>query len=550
MLNKNIFNHFILALCASLIPCTAALSEDPNFGEGLSLRRQADFVQLIVDGNPFLVLGGELHNSSASSLDYMEPIWPKLVQMNLNTVLAPIYWDLIEPREDSFDFSLADGLIEGARQHELKLVLLWFGSWKNSMSCYAPGWVKTDEQRFARARLADGKALEILSPFSEENLHADARAFKALMKHIAGVDSIEHTVIMIQVENEIGMLTDARDHSDAANEAFDKPVPEELINYLTKHKETLVSELREIWAAGGNKTSGNWQDVFGKGAGTDEIFMAWYFGRYVNYLAEQGKAEYSLPMYVNAALNRANYKPGQYPSAGPLPHLMDVWRAAAPQIDFLSPDIYFQNFAYWCGKYRVSGNPLFIPEARNDSDCGAKAFYVFGQYDAMGFSPFGIEDAAEPNNAPIGKSYAVLSQLAPLILRNQGKGKMAGVLLDKENQTTEIKLGNYIVKFSHDYTWSWSSGPKEADVWPQAGGIIISTGPDQYVIAGSGIIVTFTLEKQQSSTGIVSIQEGHFEQNRWIGGRWLNGDEDHQGRHVRLPFGGFGIQKVWLYTYQ
>ncbi len=533
-----------------LILSQAGLSEESILSDIPYLRKQANATQLMVDANPFLILGGELHNSSASSLDYMEPVWPKLVQMNLNTVLAPVYWELIEPQEGKFDFSLVDGLIEGARQYELRLVLLWFGSWKNSMSCYAPGWVKTDQQRFPMARLKDGKAMEILSPFSLENRDADARAFVALMRHIREVDGEAHTVIMVQVENEIGMLTDARDHSEAANEAFDKPVPKELMDYLAEHKETLIPEFSEVWAAGGYKTGGNWEEVFGGGLGTDEIFMAWHFGRYVNYLAQVGKAEYPLPIFVNAALIRPNYKPGQYPSAGPLPHLMDIWRAAAPHIDFHSPDIYFHNFAHWCRKYHRSGNPLFIPEAKNDADCGAKAMYVFGRYDAIGFSPFGIDSTVEPDNAPVGQSYAVLSQLAPLILEKQGRGIMAGVLLDKENQTTKVELGQYIVKASHDYTWSWSSGPKEADVWPQAGGIIISTGPDQYVIAGSGIIVTFAPEKQQHSAGIVSVQEGHFEQGQWVGGRWLNGDEDHQGRHVRLPFGGFGIQKVSLYNYK
>jgi len=557
MFRCNLFNNFVFGICVTGI--LAAVSSCQNTGVEASkeltgneiphLSKEGQGMQLIVDGKGFLVLGGELHNSSASSLDYMEPVWSRLVQMNLNTVLAPVYWELVEPEKGKFDFSLVDGLIEGARENNLRLVLLWFASWKNSMSCYAPQWVKLDQQQFPRARLKNGQAIEILSPFYEASRDADAQAFAALMRHIREVDGRAHRVIMVQVENEIGMLTDARDYSEAANEAFAQPVPKELMDYLAEHKETLIPEFRDVLAAGGYKAGGSWEDVFGEGLGTDEIFMAWHFARYVNHIAAAGKAEYPLPMFVNAALIRPNYKPGQYPSAGPLPHLMDVWRAAAPQIDMLTPDIYFANFAQWCQKYHRSGNPLFIPEAKNDGDSGAKAIYAIGQYDAMGFSPFGIDSTAEPNSAPIGRGYAVLSQLTPLILQTQGQDMMAGVLLDKENQTTEVKLGQYTLTACHDYTWKWSSGPKEADIWPQAGGIIISVGPDEYVIAGTGLIVTFALNTAEEIAGIISVQEGRYDNGQWVGGRWLNGDENHQGRHVRLPFGDFGIQRVKLYCY-
>ncbi|MFA5785220.1 MAG: DUF5597 domain-containing protein [Phycisphaerae bacterium] len=512
------------------------------------LRKQLEATQLIVDDKPFLILGGELHNSSASSLDYMKPVWSKLDRLNLNTVLIPVYWELIEPNEGEFDFELVDGLIDKARKKDLRLVLLWFGSWKNSMSCYAPALVKNDQQRFGRARLKDGSAVEILSPFSKESRDADARAFAELMKHLRDIDGERHTVIMVQVENEIGMLTDARDYSDAANAAFAQDVPKELIDYLAGHKGQLIPEFEKVWSANGYKTSGTWEEVFGEGLATDELFMAWHFGRYVNYVTEAGKAQYPLPMFVNAALIRPDYKPGQYPSAGPLPHLMDVWRAAAPQIDFLSPDIYFPDFANWCEKYNRSGNPLFIPEAKNEPDAAARAFYVFGQYDAMGFSPFGIDSTAD--DSPLAKAYEVLAQLSPLILENQGKGVTAGILLDRENQTAELKMGGYVLSVKHDYTWGWSGGDKDAETWPQAGGIIISTGQGEYVMAGSGFIVTFETETNGETAGILNIQQGSFKDGKWVGERWLNGDENHQGRHVRLPFGDFEIQRVRLYRYK
>lgn len=548
MLKSDLFKKCVPAICIVLISAAVQIC---SAKDAIShLQKRGDATQLVVGGKPFLILGGELGNSSASSLDYMVPIWPKLVQMNLNTVLAPVYWELIEPEEGKFEFALVDGLIAGARRHNMRLVLLWFGSWKNSMSCYAPQWVKTDQQRFPRARLQNGKAMEILSAFNDENCDADARAFAALMKYLRKVDEGKRTVIMVQVENEIGMLTDARDHSDAANLAFNQQVPSELTAYLSKNKDSLATELKEIWKSAGNKTAGSWEEVFGKSIEADEIFMAWQYARYTNKVAEAGKAEYPLPMFVNAALIRPNYKPGQYPSAGPLPHLFDIWRAGAPQIEFFSPDIYFPEFEKWSAKYHVDGNPLFIPEAGREAEIIIKAFYAFGRHDAIGFCPFSIESIREPDSSTVSKVYGVLSQLAPLILEKQGSGQTAGVILDEGNQTQDVNLGRYTLNISHSYTFKWSR-PAKVDIWPVAGGIVICTGPDEYVVAGSGLIVTFAPNPPgEEIAGIVNIQEGNFVNGRWIGGRWLNGDQNHQGRHLNLPLGNFGIQRIKLYRYR
>jgi beta-galactosidase GanA len=410
----------VFAACALLATCSLPIHAEQE-NPLPHLRRQGTATQLVVDGKPFLILGGELGNSTSSSLEYLRPFWPKFVSLNLNTVLVPVYWDLIEPSEGKFDFSLVDGLIQEARRYQLRLVPLWFASWKNSMSCYAPAWVKTDQRRFPRAQDSAGRGMEILSAFSQTNVEADWRAFAAFMRHLREVDGREHTVIMVQIENEIGMIPDSRDRSAVAEKLFKQPVPAELMNYLVEHRENLMPEFRTVWAAANFKTRGTWEEVFGAGPKTDEIFMAWYFARYTNKVAQSGAAEYKLPMYVNAALIRPNYQPGQYPSAGPLPHLMDIWRAGAPQIDFLSPDIYFPNFAEWTRKYQQSGNPLFIPEAAPNPWCAVNALYAFGQHDAIGFSPFAIESVEEPVSKLLASSYDLLKQLAPLILEHQGK---------------------------------------------------------------------------------------------------------------------------------
>lgn len=512
------------------------------------LVKTGNYMQLIVDNKPYLIFGGELGNSSASSSAYMRPIWAKLKQMNLNTVIAPVYWELMEPSEGQFNFSLVDTLIKNARLNDMKLVLLWFGAWKNSMSCYAPAWVKTDTKKYPRASNKDGTLQEILTPFNRTNLDADKRAFVKLMQHLKQIDSKQNTVIAVQVENEIGMLGSARSYDEEANAAFSSPIPEDLLAYLQKNKNDLTPQLDSIWRKRDYKTSGNWEDVFGKGLATDEIFMAWYYAKYVNEIALAGKAVYNLPMYVNTALNRPGWKPGQYPSAGPLPHLRDIWKAGAPAIDILSPDIYFPDFQHWCDLYTRSSAPLFIPEIRFEKDDDAKAFFAFGHYNCLSFSPFSIESARHPEDEPIGKAYNVLRQISPLIIKYQPEDKVSGFLLSKESSAQTIAIGNYRVIVKHDYTLPWSQGSKDS-AWQLSGCIVIAVSPNEFYVAGTGVVVTFTSTITGKKAGILSVDEGKFEDGKWMPRRRLNGDENNQGRYVRIPMNEYGIQRVKLYQY-
>lgn len=514
-----------------------------------NLQRKGNKTQLIVNGKPFIIRGGELGNSSATTMESMEPIWSKLTDMNLNTVLTPIYWELIEKEEGHFDFSLVDDLILRARKENLKLIFLWFGSWKNSMSSHAPEWVKLNQKKYPRIKDDKNKSHEILTPFSENNLQADLNAFQKLMKHIKDFDQKEQTVTMIQVENEIGMLPTARDYSPLANEAFKKEVPEELLKYLQKNKENLVPEFLEVWKTNGFKTKGNWEQVFGKGLQTDEIFMAWYFAKFTNTIAKAGKDNYPLPMFVNAALNAPGKKPGEYPSAGPLPHVMDVWKAAGNSIDMLSPDFYNPLFKHWNDLFIRQGTPLFIPEHRFDASAPFKGLYAIGHYEAIGFSPFSIESVSDAKKEPLGKIYDLVRQLTPVIESNKGQNKIDGVLLDKENQSQIIKLGNYEFTFKHDYTLNWSDGSKE-DIWPMASAIIIEITPDEFYISGSGIVVTFKPLKQSLNAGILKVDQGIFENEIWRTIRHFNGDQTHQGRHLRIAVGDYEIQKLKLYIYE
>jgi beta-galactosidase GanA len=552
---KKIFVFIIFYLFISFSSLHAQLNKYKNENDIPHMAKRGNTVQLIVKGKPFLMLAGETGNSSASDLNYMGKIWPKIVKMHLNTLMVPVYWELIEPNEGEFNFTLVDSIITSARQNNIKLVFLWFGTWKNSMSCYVPFWIKTDEERFPRAREKNGRAEEILTAFNNTNRNTDASAFSKLMKHISDFDGKEQTVVLVQVENEIGMIPDARDYCKEANDSFTASVPDEFIIYLKRNKENLRKPLYELWKKNGFKTEGNWEDVFGKSLQTDEVFMAWYYAKYANYVAEAGKKEYPLPMYVNAALIRPGYQPGQYPSAGPLPHLFDIWKAAAPDIDFLSPDIYFPNFAEWSEKFYLPpddrstySNPLFVPETGGDQSA-ANAFYAIGQLNAMGYSPFSIESLQNPEDNLLSKGYHILKQLTHLIVENQGKGTMGGVLLDSVNQVSKIKLGNYVFNFHHAYSWKYA--PRTEGDSPIFGGMIIMISPDEFYVAGRGLIVTFETNADDNSiVGIGSDEAGTFIGDKWVPGLRLNGDQTHQGRHIDLPGNTFSIQKIKLYKYK
>lgn len=543
---------WLFSLAAAL---TASAAEIP------SLRPQGTATQLIVDGKPFLIQGGELSNSHGEP-DYLRASWPKLKALNLNSVVAPVYWDVVEPVEGKFDWATVDGLVADARANDMRLVLLWFGSWKNSMSCYAPAWVKADTKRFPRSRTSTGQALEIMTPFDTTNRDTDARAFAALMKHLRETDGSQRTVILVQVENEIGMIPEARDRHPAADAAFAAPVPVELMAYLAKHRDKLVPELRDRWAANGNRASGTWTEVFGESAATSELFMAWFFGRYVEVVAATGRKEYALPLYANAALIRPAYQPGQYPSAGPLPHLIDVWRAAAPTLDFISPDIYFPNFMEWADRYTRSGNPLFVPEALRSTDAAVNNLYTFGASSGFGFCPFGIESINEPAAGLLRASNDLIRQLTPLITAHQGKGTMTALLppAPEQRKPQEVSFGGVILGVSYERLESPGladgvineAGDRSSTRVPlPAGAIVIQLGPDEFLFGGIGVTVTFASSTPGDPLiGILNCAEGKYVDGKWQHIRWLNGDQTHQGRHVRLEPGRFTLQHVKLYRYR
>ena len=538
-----------LALCLASA-AAPALADTPL----PQLRKQGTTTQLIVDGKPFLLLGGELHNSSASNLDYLNGVWPLLKSAELNTVIAPVEWDQIEPSEGHFDFTVLDGMLKQAREHNMRIVLLWFGAWKNSMSSYAPAWVKHDYQRFPRARNRVGEPQDILTPFSDKLLASDKAAFSALLRHLKDVDG-QRTVLMVQVENEIGMLPDVRDFGPLANAALKQQVPVQLTAYLKAHRESLNPYVKSLWEAQGARSSGTWAEVFGTSVEAEEVFQAWHYAQFTNALTAAGKAAYGLPMYVNVALNRPGKKPGEYPSAGPLPHLFDIWKAGAPVVDFIGIDTYFPNYVEWARKFKRPDNPLFVPEANyaGRPDIGANAFFSIGELDAIGYSPFGIDGPKDYSKDTLPAAFRVLKQLSPLILSAQGKGQMRGFKapatyegkVDARPQTA--KLGGYTIEVSFNAPWEKELKESEADV---RGGLVIQTGENEFIVAGRGIVTVFKDADGKAAVGLGKLTEGSFVDGKWKEGRWLNGDESHQGRHVQMPADSFGIQKVTLYKFR
>jgi beta-galactosidase GanA len=515
------------------------------------LIKQGTATQLVVQGEPFLMLGGELGNSTASALGELDKVFATLHETGLNTVLTPAYWELIEPAEGTFDFASIDAAIKAARRHHLKVVFLWFGAWKNSMSCYAPLWVKRDYAKYPRSVSQSGRPLEIMSPFAQSNIDADCSAFAALLAHIAAVDAKEQTVVMVQVENEIGMIPDARDYSEEATAKFHSAVPQPLLDYLTANKATLRPQLLSQWAAAGFRTEGTWPEVFGQGLETDELFMAWHYGLFVESVAHAGKQAYALPMYLNAALNSRGRKPGAYPSAGPLAHLLDVWRAAAPSIDFLAPDIYDPGFTDWCAQYAVDGNPLFIPEIRLSDEDAARVFYAFGEHDAMGFSPFSIENIPNHAVSPLSKSYGVLQQLLPLLAAAQGKGTSCGFLFDGVNKERTVRLGSYNVTGRHLYTYGWAAQARDGSPWAEVGVLVLQLSDREFLVAGTGVAVTFTNALNDGMvTGIGAIDKVSLVNGKMVPSARMNGDESHQGRHLRIGVGEWEIQHITLYGYK
>lgn len=500
--------------------------------------------ELIVHGKPFLIRGGELANSSAGTAAEASKILPALAGRHVNTVLMPVAWDQIEPAPGRFDFSVLDRWIAVARAQHMHLVLLWFGSWKDAVSSYAPDWVLSDPRRFPRAMSAAGEPLPILSVFGRATRRADANAFAALMRHLRRTDRRRQTVLMVQLENEVGYLgLGGRDRSKRADRLFAGPVPPRLIHALKAPKRRLPRRLADVFHPAGH----TWKQVFGPMA--DEVFMAWYYARYVNAVARAGKRQYALPMYMNAQLPAPHERAGHYPSGGPYPRCQPIYRAAAPAINFYAPDIYWPDFERWVMRYVRAGNPAFVPESRL-SLAPFDALYVFGQARGFGFSAFSIDTPLTPPNAPehqLASVYSALAHLGETFIAAQRTERTRALILHRDSPRPEqtVALSGYL--FRARLATQWSTGKPLEKTGAM---LILERRPNVFDVLGSGLDVHVLRNPDTDAriAGIASVEALRWKGHGWSVAHRLNGDQTDQGRQIQLAPHHIGLYRVHLYS--
>jgi hypothetical protein len=532
---RSVLSFVIVALLASAaLPCA--------FGADAPKLVQKDGrYALMVDGRPYLILGGQIHNSSAWPSE-LPQVWESMAALHANTVEAPVYWEQFEAQEGHFDFTNVDQIVEGARAHNLHVVLLWFGTWKNGNMHYVPAWVKTDTKRFPRVIRLDGEPIDVLSPLSRNTLEGDKAAFVALTRHLKQIDSEQHTVLLVQVENESGNIGSVRDNSAEANRAFAGAVPADLL-------------------AAAHKNAGTWSQVFG--ADADEMFQFYHQAKYINEIVTAGKAEFPIPYYINVWIDypapetpqRQLEMPGiGYPSGGAVQKMVGLWRAMAPSIDMIGPDIYADDSAFYretMRAYHRPDNPLWIPETGRNDSFGKFFFYALGD-GAIGFSPFGVDHSGwnilgdEPWKAH-ANNFALIGPMSREIAQLEFDGKLKTAVEEPGQTAKEMDFGAWQATVAFGFPQPdgrRAPGTKDA----HGAALVAQLGPDEFLVTGFDTSVSFHLPGKLPwmRSQIVSAEQGIYENGVWKPLKLWNGDETDRGlcfhekpEVVRLRVGRF-----------
>ncbi|MGA2119838.1 MAG: DUF5597 domain-containing protein [Bryobacteraceae bacterium] len=511
------------------------------------LVKKGEKFTFLVDGKPFLILGGQVGNFSAFP-DRMEAAWPKLKAMNANVVEYPVYWNAIEPEEGRFDFADFDKILTATRAHGLRAVMLWFGTWKNGAMDWTPNWVKSNPKRFPRVIDSSGKPIRVLSPMSKTNLDADRKAYSAMVKHLREMDEADRTVIMMQVENEPGSLGSVRDFSAESDKLFNGPAPASLVTAL-------------------KRKPGTWKEAFGRIA--DEAFNAYYLSTYINEVAKAGKQIYPLVTYVNTWNGgygtNDNYekfdRPGEsYPSGGAVSHMLDLWKAAAPEIDILSSDTSAQPtnpYRMISSRYRRPDNPHWSPEAVRELVGARNCFYALAEFDSIGFGSFGVDSSnrvsapqnLSPSFVDLAADFRLFQAAMPAILDLQGSGKLQAAVEEDPIRARNLILTNYdaLVRFRPPTRLA------PAPTGEPSGRVLIGElGPDELLILGFDSTVQLRPVQGSAYTAaqFLLVEEGYYDQD----GAWKMTDPGHtaQGDYdppmVTLPARG-AVVRIKLMRY-
>ena len=489
---------------------------------------------LIVDGAPFLMLGAQVNNSSAFAAA-MPQVWPAMEALGVNTVEAPVYWETLEPKEGAFDFAQVDMLLAQARAHHVRLVLLWFATWKNGSPGYAPAWVKQDQKRFPLATNRQGRQSFSLSPFGAETLAADTKAFTALMQHLKIADAA-HTVILVQVENESGMWGNSRDFSPMAEKLFAQPVPQPVLAAMQK-----------------GDAQGSWAEVFGPDA--DAYFYAWNIARYINQVAAAGKRVNPLPMYANAALRDPLHKggPGSFESGAPVYDALPIWHAGASALDAVAPDIYMPEYANYTAvlhQYALPWNPFFVPETGNSTVYAHYFFAALGA-GALGWAPFGMDETGYANYplgaakidaealAPFALNYRIAAPMQAELARWNGEDRVRGAAENPDVHSETLtfapvdgKAARWTATVSYGQPSFYSSKPAPGNAKPEGEALVVQMGPDEFLVTGVHARVDFHAVADgdtKTQRMWLSVEEGQYENGSWKGTRLWNGDQTDYG---------------------